>query len=161
MLLKDLVPWHTRTPGQKRDTAHPALTLQDEVNRLFESFFQGVPSVGKLGEFSFTPNVDVLDNETEIVITAELPGIDENDIDITLNRDRLVLKGEKKREEEHKENDVTYVERSYGSFQRVIPLPVEIDEDQVDASFDKGVLCIRLPKSTEAKERVKKVSVRT
>jgi HSP20 family protein len=86
--------------------------------------------------------------------------MDEQDIDVSLSRNSLTIKGEKKEEKEDKGKDYYHMERSYGSFSRIIPLPVEVDEASIKASFKKGVLTIRLPKTTKAVEEIKKISVK-
>ena len=143
---------------------HSVLSLQDEMNRLFDSFFTGFPTISRKGPLSgtesFRPDIDIVDKEQEILVSAELPGLESGDVDITLHDNSLVIQGEKRVEEEHDDKDRGhYVERSYGSFRRVIPLHAEVDEDGVKASFKKGVLKIRLPKTVEAKERSRKISV--
>lgn len=109
---------------------------------------------------SFTPHVDVSENDKEIRISAELPGMNEKDIDITLNHDSLTIKGEKKEEKEDKGKDYYRMERSYGSFFRTIPLHVEVESDKAAASYKKGVLTVKIPKSPKAIEEKKKISVK-
>jgi HSP20 family protein len=136
------------------------------MNRLFDDFFggfslspwapleRGVPQV-------FTPRVDVSETDTEIKVSAELPGMEEKDIDVSLTRDTLTIKGEKKEESEEKGKDYYRMERSYGSFTRSIPLPVEVNTDKVEATFKKGVLDITLPKTAKAIGETKKVAVKS
>ncbi|MCB0345208.1 MAG: Hsp20/alpha crystallin family protein [Bdellovibrionales bacterium] len=164
MSFKDLAPWHSQSRGQKTELA-PFFSLQNEMNRLFNDVFSGfsMEPFSKRGAAAtvFSPSIDVTEKEDKLLVKAELPGIDEKDIDITLTNDHLVIKGQKREEhEEIGDNDRRYVERSFGSFQRVIPLALEIDEEKVDASFKKGVLTIVLPKSAESKTSARKVSVR-
>ena len=98
--------------------------------------------------------------DLEIKVSAELPGMDEKDIDVSLTRDTLTIKGEKKEEKEDTGKDYYKMERSYGSFTRSIPLPVEVDTDKVQATFKKGVLEITLPKTAKAIQETKKVPVK-
>jgi HSP20 family protein len=102
--------------------------------------------------------VDVAEMEDEIKVSAELPGLDNEDIDVSLSDDVLTISGEKKEEKEEKGKNYYRSERSYGAFRRDIPLPSQVDADKVDAVFQKGVLTITLPKTAEAK--AKKVTVK-
>jgi HSP20 family protein len=105
------------------------------------------------GEGGDYPAVDVSEDEREITVKAELPGLESKDVDISLDRGVLTLKGEKKFEEEEKKDNYHRIERSYGSFYRSLTLPAEVKEDAVKAKFDKGVLTITLPKSEKAKSK--------
>jgi HSP20 family protein len=108
------------------------------------------------------PAVDVIDKEKEVEVRAELPGIDEKDIDVRLSDGTLTIRGEKKEEREEREEGGSYYvsERRYGSFQRSFRIPEGIDHDKVDASFRKGVLTITLPKTPEAQQKAKKIEVK-
>ncbi len=108
---------------------------------------------------AIVPNVDMYDKKTEIVVKAELPGIEKNNVELTITKDSLTIKGETRKEEEVKEEDYYCCERSYGSFLRTIPLPAEIDTKKVKASFKNGVLEVKLPKLEEAKTKEVKVAV--
>jgi len=110
---------------------------------------------------NFMPAVNLSETDKEYHVTAELPGMDEKDIELTLNRDALVIRGEKKQETEDKGKGYYRMERSYGTFHRSIPLPQEIDAEQVNASFNKGVLTITLPKLPEIQSGAKKIQIRT
>ena len=99
------------------------------------------------------PAVDVSDDDDEVVVTAELPGLDEKDFSVELEGQRLLLHGEKKAAREEKQRSYFYTETSYGSFYRSIPLPCEVDSTKVDASYKRGVLRVRLPKTAEARQR--------
>jgi len=167
MIIKDLMPWQKRRGNLplRREGEHPFLSLQKEMNELFESFFRRghMPSFGDLGDWQedFTPHINVKESEKEIHITAELPGMDENDIDVMLTGDALTLKGEKKEEREEKEKNYWHVERRYGTFHRVIPLPEGIDMEKVDATFKKGVLHISISKKEQVDSSVKKITIKT
>jgi HSP20 family protein len=104
--------------------------------------------------------VDITENEKEIKLSAELPGMDEKDIDVSLQNNTLTIKGEKKEEKEDKGKDCYKMERSYGSFSRSIPVPVEVETDKVEAKFNKGVLSITLPKTAKAVAETKKIAVK-
>lgn len=132
------------------------------VRRFFDDvlsdFFDLSPGSRQLT--SFTPRVNVSENDTELCVEAELPGMDEKDVDVTLTRDGILLRGEKK-EERREGGRNRYYELSYGSFERFIPLRTEIKEDQVKAEFNRGVLTITLPKTEEARSSVKKIPVQS
>jgi HSP20 family protein len=156
------------TPGTqmeaKREWEHPFGSFQREMNRLFDNFFGGfslspwTPLERGVTQ-AFTPRVDLSETNKEIRVSAELPGMEEKDIDVSLTRDTLTIEGEKKEEKEEKDKDYYRMERSYGSFTRSIPLPVEVDTDKVQATFKKGVLEITLPKTAKAIAETKKVAV--
>ena len=131
------------------------------MDSLFDNFYRGFdigPFESRLGAFS--PKVDVTENDKEIKISAELPGMDEKDIEVSLHNDMLTIKGEKKEEKEDKGKDYYRMERSYGSFLRTIPLPAEVETDKVEAKFKKGVLSITLPKTAKAVAETKKIAVK-
>jgi HSP20 family protein len=138
----------------------PFGSLRRDIERLFEDFFRdfgwGVPAVGGTGEM---PRIDVSETENELKIEAELPGVEEKDLDIVLSDGRLTIKGEKKQEKEEKKKDYHLVERSYGSFARSIGLPFDADPDKVKARFAKGVLTVTVPKPSEVKAKEKKIPI--
>ena len=121
--------------------------------------FRGTPLAWGTG----MPAVDVIDKEKEVEVRAELPGMDEKDIDVRLSGDTLTIQGEKKEEREEREEGGSYYvsERRYGSFQRSFRVPEGIDRDKVDASFRKGVLTITLPKTPEGQQKTKKVEIKS
>jgi HSP20 family protein len=154
MTITDLIPWKR----QKREVA-PSRSQDewlDDMNRLFDGFF-GRGASGSLTPFAgeawgtFYPQVDVEESDKEIILSAELPGIDSKNIDITVSRNVLTIRGEKKGERETKGKNYTYAERSYGSFERSIALPATVKEEKAQAKFDKGVLTITLPKTAPSK----------
>ena len=108
------------------------------------------------------PAVGVVDNQKEVLVRAELPGLDEKAIDVRLSDDMLIIRGEKKDEHEEGEEDCSYYisERRYGTFERTIRVPHGIDADRVEASLSKGVLTVTLPKTREAQDRSKKIDVK-
>lgn len=147
---RSLVPWWRSEGGvAERD---PFAALQKEMNELLESFL-GPRADRPMGGFS--PKVDVAETETEIKVTAELPGMEEKDIDIAVDGDVLTIKGEKKLEKEEKKQESYRLERSYGSFRRDIALPSKVEVEKVKATFAKGVLTVTLPKSPEAAKKRK------
>lgn len=166
MTIRDLVTWGRGRFGMpaRREDENPVTTLQRGINDAFDSFFADFPRFPSSGmdewRGQFAPTIDVKETDREIEITAELPGMDENDIDVSLTNDTLVIKGEKKEEKEEKDKGYWYSERRYGSFQRVIPLPEAIDRETTEASFRKGVLSIRIPKTSEAVTAGKKIAIK-
>jgi len=110
---------------------------------------------------TFTPRVDVKEEGNDVVVWAELPGMDQKDIDVTVTRDSVRISGEKRHQEEKEERGYYHRETSCGSFERVIDLPSEIDENKAEAEFSKGVLRIRLPKSEQARSQQKKIKIKS
>ena len=136
------------------------LSVRDEMNRLFDSVFSGWPERREsLLEGDWAPSVDVAETEEEIVVTAELPGIEQNEVDISIADDVLTLKGEKKEEKEEKKKNYHRIERTYGSFQRSIGLPTGVQADKATAKYKDGVLRITIPKAEEAKPKQIKIDV--
>jgi HSP20 family protein len=134
-------------------------TMQDRMNRLFrESNSPGGPA-DALTTTSFAPPVDIYEDEHNITLKLEVPGIDEKDIDVRVENSTLTVHGERKIEKEEKEENFRRVERQYGSFTRSFTLPSSVDSGQVSAHYDKGVLKIKLAKKAEAKPKQIKVNV--
>jgi len=138
---------------------NPFLALQRDMSRLFDDFWRGFDLPAPFGEAwgSFTPRVDIEETDTEVRVAAELPGLEEKDVEVHLTDDTLVLEGEKR--EEHEDEKQGWRERSYGRFERSIPLPCEVDADHVSARFKNGLLTVRLPKSPKARERSKRIQI--
>lgn len=137
--------------------------LQRQMNSFFDNFFEGFEPFSGIQEkfVGFTPKLNLTEDEKELRVTVELPGLEEKDVEISLTRDVLTIRGEKKIEHEEKEKNSHYVERTYGSFERKIPVNLAlIDQDNVDASLKNGILIVKMPKSKQAQSEVKKVSVR-
>ena len=133
-------------------------TLQDRMNRLFhDSFGEGREEA--LTTTSFAPPVDVYEDEHNVTLKIEVPGIDEKDIDVRIENNTLTVHGERKFEKEEKEENYRRVERQYGSFTRSFTLPNTVDTENVVANYDKGVLKIKLAKKAEAKPKQIKVNV--
>jgi HSP20 family protein len=136
--------------------------MRKDMDRLFEDFFAPVARRRrwlKPGVSVVVPNIEMYDRKNEIALKAELPGVNKEDIDLTITKDSITLKGEVKKDEEVKEEDYYACERSYGSFTRTIALPVEVDSEKVKASFKNGVLEIVLPKKEESKPKEIKIEV--
>lgn len=139
--------------------------LQRDVNRLFDEFFGDMgltPFHGVDARLSaFTPSVNVSETDHEVKVTAELPGLEEKDIEVTLDDNAVTIKGEKNEEHEDKTEHSYHMERSYGAFHRIIPLPTQVHGDQARASFKKGVLAITLPKVASAKAAGRKIQIKS
>ena len=133
-------------------------TLQDRMNRLFRET-QGNSQDEALTSSSFAPAVDVYEDEHNVTLKIEVPGIDEKDIDVRIENNTLTVHGERKIEKEEKEENYRRVERQYGSFTRTFNLPPTVDAEKVQADYEKGVLKITLPKKAEAKPKQIKVNV--
>jgi HSP20 family protein len=159
---KNVVPAEKKGVPVKREEYNPFALLRREVNSLFDNFFRGFemePFMGRLGTFS--PSIDIKESDKEIKVSAELPGMNDKDIEVSISKDSLTIKGEKQEEKEDKGKDYYRMERSYGSFSRTIPLPAEVDTDKVKAEFKKGVLAVTLPKTPRAIKETKKIPVKT
>jgi HSP20 family protein len=168
MSVRDLIPWgrsNNQIPTVFRDDdRNPILSLHREVNRLFDDVFRGfdgrLPTLGSLSSFSAAwPNVEVSETDKEIKVTADIPGLEEKDIEVLLNDGVLTLMGEKRSETEDKNKQ--FSERFYGRFERRIPLGVEVEEDKVEARFKNGVLSVVLPKSAKAQSQVKRIAIKS
>ena len=162
MNLKSLLPI-SRTRSVARQE-NPFLPLQREVDRVFEDFTRGFPSFPTSpafqtrGAVDLLPSMDVTETDKEIEITAELPGLQEKDVQVNVADNVLTIKGEKKSEKEEKDKNYRMFERSYGAFSRTLDLPAGINPDTIKASLSNGVLKVTVPKPAAA--QVKKVEVK-
>jgi len=163
MRLNDLIPWASRetAPARAGGDDHPVVSLQREVNRLFDDMWGGVGRpFGSLGPaFGVMAATDMVETDTAIEVTLELPGMDEPDLDISVNRDMLVIKGEKKVERQEEKTGTYLAERSYGTIHRVLRLPDGVDAEAAKATFAKGVLTITLPKTKDGETSVKTIAI--
>ena len=133
--------------------------LQDRLNRIFRESYSPEGSEEALTTGNFAPPVDVYEDEHNITLKIEVPGIDENDIDVSIENITLTVRGQRRFEKDEKEENFQRVERMYGSFTRSFTLPNTVDTEQVSAHYDKGVLKVRLGKRAEAKPKQIKVNV--
>jgi HSP20 family protein len=131
------------------------------VSRLFEEFFNDFPFSGSMNETreNWVPSVDILEKDGKLILRAELPGIDEKQIDLKLEGDILILKGERKMENEDNKNNYHRVESCYGSFTRSFRLPDTVDADKISAEYKNGVLTVTIPQKPEVKPREIPVTV--
>ncbi len=159
MAITDLIPWKREQEESALERRTEPSSLQD-MNRLFDDFFRG-SALAPFGErwAAFSPRIDITENEQAFKVSAELPGVDQEDIDLTLSHNVLTIRGEKREETERQDESCYCTERSYGSFRRSISLPTEVDADQIEATYQNGVLTVTLPK-TVATEGRKKISVK-
>lgn len=152
---------------------HPLLSLRREMDRLFDEFSTGWPFGAGRRLFDLAPMravdaeigatvpaIDVVEKDKEFLLTAELPGMNESDIDISLSDNVLTIKGEKREEREEKKKDYAWSERRYGSFMRSFPLPSSVDAARIEASYQKGVLSVVMPKNPEAENKQRKIAIK-
>jgi HSP20 family protein len=139
------------------DPYRDMITLRDRMNRLFEDLPGSRGEEKDLMTHTWAPSVDIYETENEVVLSAEIPGVDEKDVEIKVEDNNLTLRGERKFEKETKEENYHRVERSYGSFFRSFALPSYIDQDRIEAEHENGVLKIRMPKRAELKPRKVKI----
>jgi len=153
MSFRDLIPqnWGKKQLAERDAYQDPFSLAQNEmsqlINSLTQDFWSPMDIWGGRSWENLVPNLDVEETEKHFKITAELPGMDEKDVSVSLSKDTLTIKGEKKIEKEENKSNLHHVERSYGSFQRSVVLPAEVRKDKVEASFKKGLLTIILPKT--------------
>ena len=166
MTLSDIIPWNRNDKGlNKRPEADSFLNLRDEIDHLFDNFFEDPWHLRPFETLNnslsgFMPRLDVNENDKEIRITVELPGMDEKDVQVALGNGVLTINGEKKAENKEKGNGFYRSERSYGSFQRQLSIPVEVNEDNVSALFKNGVLTVSLPKQQVFNSTTKKITIK-
>jgi HSP20 family protein len=134
--------------------------LQGEIDRVFDSFAAGRPLAMWGDKADFAPAINMSETPEAIEVTAEIPGCEPKDIEVSLVGNELSIRGEKKTEVKDDKKNYHMVERSYGGFLRTIALPFEMDPTKVDASFDKGVLKVVLPKPPEAKKKAKTIPIK-
>jgi len=132
------------------DQSREVDSLQSEVNRLFDTFFGGAPANGR-GLRRWVPPMDLVETEDHLVLRADLPGLDSEDVNIEVKDSVLTVSGEREAEHEGKTDGFYRVERAFGTFSRSMSLPSRIDTDRITASFEKGVLEVRIPKPEERK----------
>jgi len=164
MNMRDLIPWgrsQQTTPSRYRDEGDPFMTLHREMNRLFDDVFRSfdVAPFGGMGidRIGGWPHVEVVENDKDVRVSAELPGMDEKDVEVLMGDGVLTIRGEKKSEIEDK--DRAFSERTYGRFERRIPLGWDVEEDKIEASFRNGVLTVTMPKSAQSQSNVKRIAV--
>lgn len=157
MNLRSLLPIGRDRGVARGDFYDPFTALQREIDRLFDDFTRSWPAAAATPDL--TPRMDVSETDKEIEITAELPGLQEKDVQVNVADNILTIKGEKRAEKEEKDKNFRSIERSYGSFSRTLELPEGIDADAIKATIANGVLKVTVPKPAPA--QVKKVEIKT
>lgn len=171
MTIKDIVPWKwgglRRGPSEvwEPDSLRRQMdTLHQQINRVFDdiAFTRSEhPWLSRMWEREdVLPGIDETGDENAFYVSIELPGMDEKDVDLTLSGRQLTIRGEKKQESEQKDKEYFHRERTYGAFRRSIELPGEIDLAKIEASFKRGVLLVTLPKTKEAREKIKHIDIK-
>ncbi len=159
MSITDLIPWRRKEQSvpSRQAEEESIFALQRDMNRLFDDFFRSFGMMPWRGfeepALAFSPQLDIVEDEDNIQVSAELPGMDRNDIDVSISNGTLTIRGEKQQEREDRGTNYFRRERTYGSFRRSVPLATEVDHDQAEATFKRGVLTVTLPKSAEAKKK--------
>ncbi|WP_119418185.1 Hsp20/alpha crystallin family protein [Desertibaculum subflavum] len=161
MSLKSILPSFAR-PTELERGGNPFFSLQSEINRMFDDAFRGFPSGASISGLDkvLSPAIDVKETEQGLEVSAELPGIEEKDLDVSIVEDLLTIKAEKKQEQKKEEKGYYMMERSYGTVSRSIRLPFAADPSKVSATFDKGVLKIAVPRPAEEQAKVRKIQVK-
>jgi len=164
MASRSLMPFSRNMPTARwSEDTDPFLAMRPEMNRLFDDVFGGfgLPTafVPALRQMPVAPKIDVSETDNEIQVTAEMPGIDQNDVEVLLEDDRLIIRGEKKEEREDKDRNYHLRERVEGAFSRTLPLPFAPDPNQVKAEFKNGVMTITIPKPQEVKQKQHRIEV--
>jgi len=167
MTLYSLVPWKRNRSNiavRSSGNENPFWALQQQTNRLFDDFFDsfGMEPFGRAGDWGvgFSPDANVTEDDKNVHVSVELPGMDAEDIELSLNDNVLTIKGEKKQEHEQRDKGYHHIERSYGTFERVLNLPAEVDDAKAEAKFEKGVLRVALPKKALEERKVKRIAIR-
>jgi HSP20 family protein len=161
MNVRDLVPWsrgdREHSPATRSDSLSPVASLHREMNRLFDEVFRGFDDSRLWGGRGAWPSVEVEETEKEYRVSAELPGLEERDVEVLLQDGLLTVRGEKKLETDAR--DRSYSERFYGRFERQITLDRDVDDGAVNATFKNGVLTVTVPKNLRAVERTKRIPI--
>lgn len=166
MANRDLTPW-SGGRGLSPFGRDPFTSFRREMDRLFDDFF--VPTLVPTEQRSFgsgaaattlRPSVEVAETDQAYTVTAELPGLEQKDVELNLRDNALILSGEKRQETSQDNGGLSYTERSYGRFERVLPFGEEVDPDRIEAKFKNGVLTVTLPKNPKAKEKARRIEIR-
>jgi len=162
MNMRDLIPWtrnQQMAPTRYREESDPFMTLHREMNRLFDDVLRGfdMAPFGGMNRAIGWPQVEVVETDKDVRVSAELPGLEDKDVEVLMQDGALTIRGERKSEIEDKER--AFSERYYGRFERRIPMAWDVDEDKVEASFRNGVLTVTLPKSAESRSQVKRIAI--
>jgi HSP20 family protein len=169
MSVKDIIPWRrggrrSSTPA-RRESGHPMFSLQSDINHALEDFWSTfeTPMMRALQSDTMDediPKVDVRETDQEVDVIAELPGMDEDDVEVSVADGALIIRGEKESEAEDRDEDYVLRERRFGYIERVVPLPDNLELDTAEATFKNGLLTIRIPKQAGQQSARKRVSVK-
>lgn len=164
MSVRNIVPWGPRNavPATSENAQHPVMSLQREMNRLFDDVFRGFDTgfptlFGSDAVRATWPRLEVTDDDKEVRIVAELPGVDKKDVELLLDDGVLTIRGEKRSENEDAKRQ--FSERYYGKFERRVQLGYDIDEDNIRANYRDGLLEVVLPKNQDTQSRVKRITL--
>lgn len=173
-MTRSLIPWKRNKANVEVQRAgdNPFADLHRRMDELFDDFFSDMGGVFQLtGQQPRTPrlfgregskglmNIDVAETDSEVTVTADLPGLTEKDVEVTLDEDLLTIRGSRKEEREDKTKNYHLVERSYGEFQRMVALPGSIDRDKAKATFKNGVLTLTIPKRADARSNQRRIEI--
>jgi HSP20 family protein len=161
MANRELTPW-TGGRGLSPFGRDPFTSFRHEMDRLFDDFFSPAEArtFGGAGGALLRPSVDIAETEKAYTVTAELPGLEQKDVELNLRDNALVLSGEKRQETSESNGGRSYTERSFGRFERIIPLGDEVDADRVEAAFKNGVLKVTLPKNPKAQDKARRIEIK-
>ena len=166
MANRDLTPWTRGTGLSLYGGRDPFASFRREMDRLFDDFFTPAEprsfttqQAGGGTELAVWPRLDLHETEQAYTVTAELPGIDPKDVELNLKDNALIISGEKRYERRQEDQGRRYSERSFGRFERVIPLETEVEADKVQATCDNGVLTITLPKNVQARDKSRRIQI--
>jgi len=160
MNMRDLIPWNRGSGSSVANyggDVSPFVSLHREMNRLFDDAFRGFDSPSLFGRMPSWPKIEVREGDKEIQVAAELPGMDENDVEVMLSDGVLTIRGEKKHEAEDKERQ--FSERFYGRFERRIPVDADVNPDQVAATFKNGLLTVTVPRPENAQANARRIPI--
>ncbi len=160
MVLKDLIS--RNLPVKREDDKYPLSRLQQDMNTVFNRFFEDfrlAPFQDR--DFMTFPKIDIKETKKEVLVSAELPGMEVEDINISLTDNVLSLRGEKKQENKQEGENYYHMECSYGSFNRNIPLPNEVESDNVKAEFKNGILKVSMTKKPESQQKAKRIEIKS
>lgn len=152
----NMIPWRSKEAGNDGGTDTAITKFHSEVDRLFERFFNepfsGLGSRAEARQWGsgWSPSIDIRESEHALTVKAELPGVDPEDLDISVSGDVLTISGQKSEKSEERREGYYHSERRFGSFRRSIPLPVAVNQDEISAEYERGVLTVSLPKSEKA-----------
>lgn len=136
-------------------------SMQRDLNEFFDTLVSGRQSSSLDAKIAYVPHIDFSETEKEYTLTAELPGLSEKDIELTISKDALTLRGEKTNKSESQSGNTWYSERSYGSFSRTLPFPTKVDPERVEATFKDGILSVHAAKCDQVQKETKKISIKT